>query len=160
MAVGKSINRVDAVAKVTGRALYTEDLCDDNVLTAKVLHSTIANGLVKSIDISEAEKIPGVVKIVTCFDVPDIKFGTAGHPYSLDPSHKDIEDRMLLNKRVRIYGDDIAAVVAVDDISAQRALKAIKVEYEVYKPIVSAKQAMAEGVTQLHEGYKNNILVF
>lgn len=158
MAVGKSINRVDAVEKVTGRALYTEDLCDDNVLVAKVLHSTIANGLVKKIDISEAEKIPGIVKIVTCFDVPDIKFGTAGHPYSLDPSHKDIEDRMLLNKRVRIYGDDIAAVVAVDDISAQRALRAMKVEYEVYKPIVSAGQAIKEGETQLHEGFKNNIL--
>ena len=58
--IGKSVKRVDAFEKVTGRAKYTEDLCDRNAYVAKVLHSTIAHGYVKSIDTSEAEKIPGV----------------------------------------------------------------------------------------------------
>ena len=69
-AVGKSVKRVDAFEKVTGRAKYTDDLCGRDAYVAKVMHSTIAHGYVKSIDTSEAEKIPGVVKIVTCFDVP------------------------------------------------------------------------------------------
>ncbi len=158
MGVGKSVKRVDAVEKVTGRAQYTADFFDANVLTVKVLHSTIANGLVKSIDTERALEIPGVVKIITCFDVPDIKFGTPGHPLSLDPSHKDVEDRKLLNTRVRVYGDDVAAVIATDDIAASRALKAIKVEYEEYEPILSARESMSEGAMQLHDGYERNIV--
>ena len=108
MEVGRSIQRVDAVDKVTGRAQYTDDLCPRNALVAKVLHSTIANGVVKSMDLSEAQAIPGVVKVLTCFDVPDIPFPTAGHPWSMDPSHQDIADRHLLNRHVRYYGDDVA----------------------------------------------------
>lgn len=158
MSVGKSITRVDAVDKVTGRAMYTDDFCTGSVLVAKVLHSTIANGLVLSIDTEQASNIPGVVKIVTCFDVPDIRFGTAGHPLSLEEGHKDIEDRKLLNTRVRFYGDDIAAVVATDEVIAKQALSAIKVVYEEYEPILTSQQAMSKGATKLHEGYDNNIL--
>ena len=76
--IGQSVTRVDAPDKVTGRAKYTDDIADKSALIAKVLHSSIAHGYVKSIDISEAERIKGVVKIVTCFDVPDIPFPTAG----------------------------------------------------------------------------------
>ena len=101
MAVGVSEKRVDAYEKVTGRAKYTDDLAEKNMLVAKVFRSTIANGVVKSIDTSEAEKIPGVVKIITCFDVPQYKFPTAGHPWSTDPAHQDVADRLLLTSRVR-----------------------------------------------------------
>ena len=69
MEVGKSVRRVDAFDKATGRAKYCDDLCDRSALVARVLHSTIANGVVKSIDTSAAEQIEGVVKVVTCFDV-------------------------------------------------------------------------------------------
>ena len=86
MEVGKSIPRVDAVEKATGRAKYTDDLCDRSALIVKILHSTIAHGFVRSIDTSAAEQIPGVVKILTCFDVPNIPFPTAGHPWSMDPA--------------------------------------------------------------------------
>ena len=96
MEVGKSVRRVDAFDKATGRAKYCDDLCDRSALVARVLHSTIANGVVKSIDTSAAEQIEGVVKIVTCFDVPQIKFPTAGHPWSTDPHHQDVADRLLL----------------------------------------------------------------
>ena len=80
VSVGRSIKRVDAFDKVTGRAAYTDDLCDRRALIAKIVHSTVANGLVTAVDISEAEKIPGVVKVLTCFDVPEHEFPTAGHP--------------------------------------------------------------------------------
>ncbi len=158
MSVGKSVPRVDAFDKVTGRAKYTDDLVDKSALIAKVLHSTIGNGLVVKMDTSEAEKIPGVVKIVTCFDVPDIAFPTAGHPWSTDIHHQDVADRFLLNKRVRLYGDDIAAVVAEDEVAASRALRAIKVEYEEYPVILDPMEAMKDGVNRLHDEYPNNIL--
>lgn len=158
MGIGKSIKRVDAFDKVTGRARYTDDFQLNNALVAKVLHSNIANGLVKDIDISKAIKIPGVVKIVTCFDVPDIKFPTAGHPFSLDPSHADIADRKLLNLRVRYYGDDIAAVVAKDSVTAIRAINLIKVEYDEYKPLMSIEAALEEGAKAINEEYPDNIL--
>jgi xanthine dehydrogenase molybdenum-binding subunit len=158
MSIGQSIPRVDAWEKVSGRAKYTDDLVDRGALIGKVLHSTIANGLVKKIDTREAEQIPGVVKIITCFDVPDFPFPTAGHPWSTDPAHWDPMDRRLLNKRVRLYGDDIAAVIAEDEISASRALRAIKVEYEEYPVILAPEEAMKDGAPLLHEECPNNIL--
>ncbi len=156
--VGKSITRVDAYDKATGRAKYTDDLCDRSALIAKVVHSTVANGLVKSMDISAAEQIPGVVKIVTCFDVPDWPFPTAGHPWSTDPHHQDVADRLLLNRRVRYYGDDIAAVIAENEVAAAQAARAIRVEYEEYPVLLDVFDAMKEGATQLHEEYPGNIL--
>ncbi len=159
MSVGKSVPRVDALDKVTGRAKYTDDLVDKSALVAKVLHSEIANGRVIRMDISEAERIPGVVKIVTCFDVPERPFPTAGHPWSTDVHHQDVADRLLLNTRVRLYGDDIAAVVAEDEVAASRALRAIKVEYEEYPVLLDPLAAMKEGAPQLHDEYPGNILM-
>ena len=158
MSIGKSVKRVDAYDKVTGRARYTDDFYEKKYLVAKILHSTIANGRVIRIDTSEAEKIDGVVKIVTCFDVPQNKFPTAGHPWSTDPAHQDVADKQLLTSRVRYYGDDIAAVIAVDEVVAKRALAAIKVEYEEYPFVLDPIEAMQEGAPQLHENFKNNIL--
>ena len=158
MSVGKSIPRVDAWEKVSGRAKYTEDLAPPNALVGKILHSTIANGLVKSIDFKEAEKIPGVIKVLTCFDVPDFQYPTAGHPWSTDPAHRDPIDRRILNKRVRYYGDDIAAVIALDEVCAEQALKVIMVEYEEYPVILDPEEAMKEGASQLHEECPGNIL--
>ena len=156
--VGKSVPRVDAFDKVTGRAKYTDDLCDKNALVVSVVHSTIAHGYVKSIDVTEAMKIPGVVKIFTCFDVPDIKFPTAGHPWSTDPGHQDVADRLLLNRHVRYYGDDVAAVVAENEVAAVKAARAVKVEYEELPFVLDPMEAMKEGAPQLHEEYPNNIL--
>lgn len=158
MEVGVSKKRIDAFDKVTGRAKFTEDLADKNCYVAKVFRSTIANGVVKSIDTSEAEKIPGVVKIVTCFDVPQYKFPTAGHPWCTDPAHQDVADRLLLTSRVRYYGDDVAAVIAEDEIAANRAIRAIKAEYEEYPFVLDQLEAMKDGAPLVHDEYKNNIL--
>lgn len=159
MYVGKKVTRVDAYDKVIGRTRYTDDLCDKSAYIARILHSTIANGRVLSIDTSEAEKIPGVVKVFTCFDLKENHyFPTAGHPWSTDESHQDVADRLVLTDRVRFYGDDIAAVVAEDEVSAAQALRAIKVEYEEYPFVLDVLDAMKEDAPQLHEDYPNNIL--
>ena len=156
--VGKSVKRVDAFEKVTGRAKYTDDMCDRNAYVAKVLHSTIAHGYVKAVDTTEAEKIPGVVKIVTCFDVPEYHYPTAGHPWSTEEAHQDVADRFLLAEHVRFYGDDIAAVVAENEIAAAQAIRAIKVEYEELPFVLDVQKAMDDGAPRLHEKYPNNIL--
>jgi xanthine dehydrogenase molybdenum-binding subunit len=143
---------------VTGRAKFTGDLAGGKALVAKILHSTIANGLVTKIDACKAEKLPGVVKVFTCFDVPDVSFPTAGHPWSTDPGHQDPADRKLLNRRVRLYGDDIAVVVAEDEVAASRALRAVEVDYEEYPVMLDPEEAMKDGAPQLHENSPNNIL--
>ena len=158
MGIGKNMTRVDAFDKVTGSARYTADLEPQGLLVAKVIRSTIANGVVKSFDLEEARKVPGVVKIVTCFDVPDIQFPTPGHPWSVETAHQDIADRKLLNTRVRVYGDDIAAVIAEDDIAAARAARLVKVEYEEYAPLLTMEDAMAEGASRLHDEKPGNVI--
>ncbi len=158
MSVGKSIHRVDAYEKVTGRAMYTADLFGAHMLVAKVVRSTIANGRVLKFNLTEAEKVKGVAKILTCFDAPPIDFPTAGHPWSTDPGHQDVADRRLLNERVRIYGDDIAVVIADDEIACARAARLVKVEYEEYPALVTPEQAEAPGATQLHERFPGNLL--
>ncbi len=159
MYVGKKATRVDAYDKVIGRTKYTDDLCDKGAYIAQVLHSTIAHGKVVSIDTSAAEAIPGVIKVFTCFDVKEKHyFPTAGHPWSTDPDHQDVADRLVLTEDVKFYGDDIAAVVAEDEVAAAQALRAIKVTYEEYPFVLDVQEAMKDGAPQLHKEYPNNIL--
>jgi xanthine dehydrogenase molybdenum-binding subunit len=158
MVVGKSVKRVDAIDKVTGRAKYTDDLADKSALIVKIYHSTIAHGMVTKVDTSAAEAIPGVVKVLTCFDVPNLPFPTAGHPWSIDPHHQDVADRLLLNKHVRYYGDDVAVVIAEDEVAASQGVRALKVEYEEYPFVLDQQEAMKDGAPQLHERFANNIL--
>lgn len=148
--IGASVRRIDAFDKVTGYAKYTDDLCDKGAYIAKILHSTVANGKVISIDTEDARKIPGVIKVVTCFDVPKNYFPTAGHPWSTQESHQDVADRLILTDRVRFYGDDVAAVIAEDEVAASQALRAIQVQYEEYPFVLDVKEAMEEGAPRLH----------
>ena len=159
MYTGKSIKRVDAYDKVTGRTRYTDDLCDKGAYVAKILHSTIAHGKVLSIDTSEAEKVEGVVRILTCFDLKEKRyFATAGHPWSVEPEHQDVADRLILTDTVRFYGDDIAAVVAENEVAAAQAVRLIRVSYEEYPFVLDPQEAMKDGAPQLHEAYPDNIL--
>ena len=159
MYTGKKVTRVDAYDKVLGRTKYADDLCDKSAYIIQILHASIAHGKVRSIDTSQAEKIPGVVKIFTCFDVKEKHyFATAGHPWSTDPDHQDIADRLVLTQDVRFYGDDIAAVAAEDETTAAQALRAIKVEYETYPFVLDMQEAMKDDAPQLHKNYPNNIL--
>lgn len=156
--IGKSIPRVDAYEKVTGRAMFTDDLAPKNCLVAKVLHASIGNGIVKSIDISEAQALDGVVKVVTFQDVPSKPYPTPGHPWSVEVSHQDIPDRNILTGRIRYYGDDVAAVVAEDEVIASRALKLIRVEYEEYPVQIHPRESMKGSTPPIHEEKPDNIV--
>ncbi len=150
MAVGQETIRVDGAAKVTGKARYTDDFQMPGMRIAKYFRSTIAHGRVKSIDVSRAKALPGVDRVFTYEDVPDIMFPTAGHPYSLDPAHQDVSDRLLLTRHIRYHGDEIAVVVARDEVTARRALDLITVEYEEYPPLLNSKDVLAEGARRIH----------
>ena len=156
--VGKSQIRVDAYDKATGRTKYYEDLMPQDALYVRIKHAEIAHGIVKSVDTAAAEAIDGVVKVLTCFDVPDITFPTAGHPWSLDPGHQDVADRHLLNRHVRYWGDDVAVVIAENEVAAMQGVRALKVEYEELPFVLDVQKAMEDGAPQLHEKFPNNIL--
>lgn len=153
--IGKSIDRYDGAAKVTGKAKYAADFIIKDMLTAGIFRSTIAHGRVVRIDTSKARALPGVEAVVTFEDVPNHKYPTAGHPWSTEESHQDIADRNILTGHVRYYGDEIAAVVAVDELTMRRALKLIDVEYEEYPVIQTVEAALADGAPEIHEGTGN-----
>ena len=146
--VGRSLPRVDAAEKVAGRAKYTADFYFENMLYGKILHSPIAHGRIKKIDTSKAEKLPGVKLILTGKDIPDIAYG-------ISPARYD--EHVLAKEKVRHVGDEVAAVVAVDEETAERALKLIKVDYEELPAVFNPMEAMKDGAPQLHERFKNNV---
>ncbi len=158
MTVGQSIPRIDAHAKVTGTAQYVGDLEPHDAYFAKIVRAPVANGLVRSFDLTAAQSVPNVVRILTCFDVPDIPFPTAGHPWSLDPAHQDISDRKLLNQRIRVWGDEIAVVIARDRISAERAARLVTPDIATYPAISTPQEAMRPDAVCLHEERPDNIV--
>jgi len=155
MAVGKSVQRLDGVAKVTGKARYTDDFTMPGMRVARYLRSTIAHGRVLSIDTGKAQSLPGVDAVFTHRDIAGKLFATAGHPYSLDPGHVDVADRLLLTDHVRYMGDEIAIVVADNDLTAVKALSLIDVEYESFQPLVNSEDILADGALELHRGTGN-----
>ena len=152
MAVGISHRRKDAVAKVTGRARYTDDFSMPGMLTAVYVRSPIAHGLVRNIDASAALALPGVEAVFTHADVPKNVYPTAGHPYSLDPEHQDVADRLLLTAHVRYQGDEVAVVVARDQLTARQAARLVRVEYEELPVCVTSEAATADAAPAIHPG--------
>ena len=156
--VGRSAQRLDAVAKVTGQAKYTEDFFERDMLVGKVLRSPHAHAVVRRIDAARARALPGVVAVIVPGDLPPIRFGTAGHPWTLDVSHQDVADRLILTDKARFVGDAVAAVVAVDALTAAAALRLLEVDYEVLPHVLTAEAALAEGAPALHPAHPGNVL--
>lgn len=146
--IGKSKPRIDGVVKATGSGKYCGDLKFPNMLYGKMLTSPYAHARILCIDTSEAEKIPGVVKIITHKDVPDLKYG-------ISPARWD--ENVLCIDKVRFVGDKVAAVACVDEETCYKALKAIKVEYEVLPAVLNYRTAMNDDMAQIHEEYPKNI---
>jgi 4-hydroxybenzoyl-CoA reductase alpha subunit len=146
--IGKSVPRIDGVAKATGRAKYTGDLKFPNMLVGKILHSPHAHARILNIDTSEAEKLPGVKAVITHRDVPSTKYG-------LSPARWD--ETIFCIDKVRFVGDKVAAVAAVDEETAYKALKLIKVDYEVLPAVFDPYEALKEGAPQIFEEYPGNI---
>lgn len=156
--VGKRETRKDAVAKVTGKAKYADDFFERDMLVGKVLRSPYAHAVVKRIDVSRAKALPGVKAVITHKDLPRIKYSTAGHPWALEPEHRDVEDRLILTDKARYVGDEIAAVVATDALTAEKALKLIDVEYEVLPFVLDPEEAIKPGAPVIHEERPDNII--
>lgn len=146
--VGRSLPRVDAADKVSGRAKYTADYYFENMLYGKILHSPLPHARIKKIDTSQAARFPGVKLTLTGKDVPDITYGVSPARY---------DEHVLAKDRVRHVGDEVAAVIAVDEGTAEKALALIKVEYEKLPAVLDPLEAIKEGAPQLHDRYRNNI---
>ncbi|WP_035603435.1 xanthine dehydrogenase molybdenum-binding subunit XdhA [Edwardsiella tarda] len=150
MSLGSPLRRVDAEAKVTGQARYTDDMMMPGMLHACYVRSRIAHGKVSTIDTREAAAMPGVEAIFTCYDVPQTPFPTAGHAWSLDPAKHDVADRHLLTDHVRHFGDGVAIVVARDALSAERAAARVQVSYEALPVITRPQAALADDAPAIH----------
>ncbi len=146
--VGKSLPRYDARDKATGKARYTGDLHFPRQLFGKILHSPIAHGRILKIDTSRAEALAGVKAVITGKDVPDRRYGVSPPRY---------DEYVLAKDTVRYVGDEVAAVAAVDEETAERALELIDVEYEELPAVFDVHEAMEDDAPLLHERYPNNI---
>ena len=146
--VGKPTGKIDGEALVSGERLFVEDKVQSNAYAMHVLRSPFAHAYILSIDTSEAEKMEGVVDIITAFNCPDIYYMQAGQGYP-EPSPYD---RRLFNRKVRHVGDRVAAVIAETEEIALKASSLIKVEYEPIKPVFTVEEAMEEGAPLVHNG--------
>jgi CO/xanthine dehydrogenase Mo-binding subunit len=137
--VGKNIPRTIEVDKVTGRAIYINDLKRPGMLYGKILYSTYAHAKIKSVDTSKAEKLPGVRAVLSGYNIPDVRVGF-------------LKDQTVLKKGiVRQFRDEVAAVAAISEGIAEEALDLIDVEYEELPAVFDPAEAMKEGAILIHE---------
>src|SRR5690606_28003643 len=149
--IGRRHRKVDGYGKVTGATVYTDDLALPGMLHGKILRSPHPHANIVSIDASAAEALPGVYGVVTGKDMPVT--------YCVIPWTRD--EYPLCVDRVRYIGDGVAAVAAVDEDTANRALRLIRVEYELLEPILSPERALETDAPHIHPagkpGHNGNI---
>jgi CO/xanthine dehydrogenase Mo-binding subunit len=137
--VGKSFSRSDAVMQVTGKSLYGDDYTRPGMLHAKILRSKHVHAKILKLDTSKAEKLAGVKAIVTSKDVPHNRWGF---------THQD--QPVLVEDKVRFYGDAVAAVAATSWEAAEEALGLIEVEYEPLPAVFDPREAMKPDSPKIH----------
>ena len=139
--VGKSKLRLDAFDKVTGRLKYLGDVEYAGILHGAVLRSPYPHALIKKIDVSRAEALPGVITVMTADDLP----GRNGFG-AITP-----DQPVICKDKVRFVGDGVALVAAVDEKTAIKALGLIKVDYEQLPAVFSPIEALRSGAPKVHE---------
>jgi CO/xanthine dehydrogenase Mo-binding subunit len=139
--VGTSPVKHDGIDKVTGRAKFGADLFLPGMLVGKILRSPHAHAIIRSIDTSAAECLPGVKAVVTRADFPEIKAGTPGG---------DMTRNAMAREKALYDGHPVAAVAATSESIAKQALKLIKVDYEVLPHVIDPVEAMKPGAPVLH----------
>jgi len=144
--VGKSIPKLDAVDKATGRVQYIQDLKRPGMLYGKILYSRYPHAKIAHIDASRAKQLPGVRVVLTGDDIPAIRMGV----YKDNPP--------LKAGKVRSYRDEVAAVAATDPDTARKALELIQVTYEALPGVFDPETAMQPEAPLVHENHKTNIL--
>ncbi len=143
--VGQRVPKLDAPAKVTGRTTYGHDMKLPRMLYGKILRSQYAHARILNIDTSMARALPGVKAVITAEDIPEIKIGWAR------------DNPVLKSAKVRSVRDEVAAVAAVDEETAQEALQLIQVDYEELASVFDPEKAMKPGAPIIHEEAPNNI---
>jgi len=146
--VGKPFRKVDARAKCTGQTKFADDIVLPRMLFCKILRSHQPHAIIKSIDVSKAVALPGVIAVITGKDLP-ISYGIL--PVSED-------EHALCIDKVRFIGDPVAAVAAIDEDVAFDAMNLIEVEYERLNTISSIEEAILIEEPRIHEyGDEGNI---
>lgn len=136
-AVNQPIMKKDAVSLITGQPVYTEDIAPKDCLVVKALRSPHAHAWIKSVQTDAAKKVPGIVCIVTADDVPHTRFTIAGQTYpELSPY-----DKLILDKHIRYVGDPVALVAGTTEEAVDKALRIIRVEYDVLEPLLDFTKA-------------------
>jgi 4-hydroxybenzoyl-CoA reductase alpha subunit len=151
--IGQRLPRKEDALKATGSAEYTSDLALSGMLHGKILRSPYPHARILSIDVSKAEALSGVKKIVTGKDTLGVKYGILG----LVP--KSFDEQGLAMEKVRYIGDEVAAVAAIDEDTAEEALSLIRVEYEELPAVFDPFEAMKPDAPAIHNHVKNNISV-
>ena len=119
--VNKGIRKVDAKALVTGRAVYTNDIASSDSLIVKLVRSPHAHALIKEINTTRAEALPGIECVLTYKDCPNKRFTLAGQTYP-EPSPYD---RLILDQRIRFVGDAVAIVAGTSEAVVKQAMRLI-----------------------------------
>jgi 4-hydroxybenzoyl-CoA reductase alpha subunit len=140
--VGQPLPKVDAWAKVVGETKYADDLFLPRMAYGKLLRSSHAHARIRSIDTARARALPGVYAVITGADLPPVKFGIL--PVSQD-------EEALCTEKVRMVGDAIAAVAAVDEETAEQACRLIDVVYEPLPALMSIFDSLAHPEVRIHE---------
>lgn len=136
-AINKSVRKKDSMQLLLGKPVYTEDVVPKDALVVKLLRSPHANAMVTTINTTTAKLVPGVVDIYTWEDVPNSRFTNAGQTFpELSPY-----DRLIIDRHVRFSGDVVAIVAAENEKAADKALKLIKVEYEILDAVLDFRTA-------------------
>ena len=135
--INKSVRKKDAMQLLLGKPVYTDDVTPDDALVVKILRSPHANAIVESINTAVAKKVPGVVDIYTWEDVPQTRFAIAGQTYP-EPSPYD---RLIIDRHVRFAGDVVAIIAAETEKAALKAMKLIKVKYQVLEAVLDFRTA-------------------
>lgn len=144
--IGKPTPQMDAPKKARGESQFTADILLPNLLVGKILRSPHPHARVLKVDTRRAKRLSGLKAVITGEDVPPTRFGPV------------VEDQFILARdKVRYFGDEVAAVAAVDEEIAQEALSLIKVDYEILEPIFDPERALDPQAPRVHE--KGNLVM-
>ncbi len=143
--VGKGLPRLDTIAKATGQAQYAVDVSLPNMLWGKILRSPYPHARILHIDTRRAEALPGVKAVMTGREVAEVRYAF------VDTPRYPADEHPLAVDKVRYIGDEVAAVAAVDEATAEEALELIQVEYEVLPAVFDPEEAMKAEAPVIHE---------
>lgn len=149
--VGTSPIRPDGMDKVTGRAIFGDDIRVPGVIYGKVLRSPHAHAKIKRIDVSAALKVPGVRAVATHGDFPPIPAAMVAKGDAAYMSLRDLRNNALASDKVLYKGHSVAAIAADNPHVAEEALSKIVVEYEVLKPVMDAPSGLKADAPVIHE---------